>query len=270
MKQIYRLFVVIASFLFSPALWGQNDYQEGITKLKALRYISTLPYANDELCNYYKQAETYYIQIENMERHIDEKERRRFYFLLALTGCVLLTVTLGIWIHYDRKIAKKNRVLASQIRELTAQQKLRETELLNKTSFIDENGVALPDNLCLENRKDKLCIAIHNLLLQEKAYRNPSLTRDYMIERLGTNREMFTETFHFCFGMSFPEYVNELRMRDAIVLLEQSDMSIGAISEQTGFGTIRTFQRQFQKKYNLSPKNYRSMALPDKGVKKQR
>jgi transcriptional regulator GlxA family with amidase domain len=200
----------------------------------SLRYISTLLlYANDELGNY--------------------------CFLFALAGCVLLTVTLGIWIHYDRKIAKKNRVLVSQIRELTTQQKLRETELFNKTSFIDKSDAALSDNLCPENHKDKLCIAIRNLFLQEKAYLNPSLTRDYMIERLGTNRKMFTETFHFCFGMSFSEYVNELRMRDAIVLLEQSDMSIEAISEQTGFGTIRTFQRQFQKKYNLSPKNYRNM-----------
>jgi AraC-like DNA-binding protein len=126
---------------------------------------------------------------------------------------------------------RKNRALALQIRELAAQQKFRDTELLNKTSFVQEKNISLPDDdLCPESRKDKFCIAIRDLLLREKAYRNPLFTRDYLIERLGTNRELFVDAFYFCFGMSFSEYINDLRMRDAIVLLEQSDLSIESIS----------------------------------------
>jgi AraC-like DNA-binding protein len=203
-----------------------------------------------------------------VDKHIAEKERNRSNFLFALSGCILLAIALGLWIYYSRKIGGKNRALAQQIRELTAQQELRNTELLNKTSFIDEEYLsAIRDNdgdFCPESRKDKLCIAIRDLILQDKIYRSPVISRDYVIERLGTNRELFVEAFMYCFGMSFSEYINSLRLKDAITLLEQSDLSIDAISEKTGFGTVRTFQRQFQAKYNMSPKEYRNSAKRDR------
>jgi AraC-type DNA-binding domain-containing proteins len=81
-----------------------------------------------------------------------------------------------------------------------------------------------------------------------------------MIERIGTNKELFVDAFQYCFGLSFPEYINFLRLKDAITLLEESDLSIEEISERVGFGTVRTFQRQFQAKYNMSPKDYRKAA----------
>ncbi|MDR1624106.1 MAG: helix-turn-helix domain-containing protein [Tannerellaceae bacterium] len=199
-----------------------------------------------------------------VDRHIAEKEHNHKNFLFALSGCILLAITLGIWMYYSRKVAAKNRTLAQRIRELTAQQELRNAELLNKKTFIDEEYLSsIRDNdedFCPESRKDKLCIAIRDLILRDKAYRNNTFSRDYVIERLGTNRELFIEAFTYCFGMSFPEYINTLRLKDAITLLEQSDLPIEAISEKTGFGTVRTFQRQFQAKYNMSPKDYRNSA----------
>jgi AraC-like DNA-binding protein len=191
-----------------------------------------------------------------VDKHILEKERNRNNFLFALGGCLLLAIALGIWIYYSRKIQLKNRALAQQIDELTAQQELRDAELLNKTTFVREeidDGV-----LCPERRKDKLCNSIRDLILRDKAYRNPSITRDYVIEQLGTNRELFVEAFMYCFGMSFSEYINTLRLKEAVIFLQQSDMSIENISEETGFGTVRTFQRQFQTKFGMSPKDYRN------------
>ena len=186
-----------------------------------------------------------------------EKERNRSYMLFAFGLCVLLAILLGIWIYYNRKIAKKNKALASQIKELLVQQELRDKEILNKTSFIpfDEER---EDIICPESRKDQLCIAIRDIILKEKAYLNPVLTRDYLVERLGTNKDLFTEAFQYCFKISFPEYINSLRLKDAVILLEKSDLSIETIAEETGFGSVRTFQRQFKTKYNISPKEYRN------------
>jgi AraC-like DNA-binding protein len=207
---------------------------------------------------YNKQLDGLRTQYE-VDRHIDEKERTRAYLFFALVGCGLLSAALGIWVYYGRKIQRKNHGLAGQIRELIALQEVREAELLNKTSFVGE-AYAADDGLCPESRLDKLCNTIRDLILKDKAYRNPSLTRDSLVERLGTNRELFIEAFMYCFGMSFPEYINSLRLKDAVTLLQQSDLSIEAISEKTGFGTLRTFQRQFLKKYNLSPKDFRKAA----------
>jgi hypothetical protein len=100
-----------------------------------------------------------------VDKHIAEKEEVRNYMYFALTGCVLLIIILSIWIYYSRKIAKKNKTLANQIKELQTQQEIAETELLNKTSFETEDA---DDDLCPEKRKDQLCIAIRDILLKEK------------------------------------------------------------------------------------------------------
>ncbi|MDR2497961.1 MAG: helix-turn-helix domain-containing protein [Tannerellaceae bacterium] len=203
----------------------------------------------------------------DVDRHVAEKERNRLYFLFALGGCLLLAVALGIWVFCSRKIAEKNRALTEQIQELTAQQEARDKELLSKTTFVEPEAATDIDDsesLCPESRKDKLCREIRDFILLDKAYLNPSINRDYIIDHLGTNRELFVDAFMACFGMSFTDYINGLRLKDAITMLEESDFSIEDIAGKTGFGTIRTFQRQFQNKYRITPKEFRSAARKGK------
>jgi AraC-like DNA-binding protein len=129
--------------------------------------------------------------------------------------------------------------------------------MLRKTTFETPETT---NDFCPESRRDKLCLAIRDLLLKDKIYRNPTLNRDIMVERLGTNKNLFIEAFQHCFNMPLADYINELRLNDAITLLEQSDLSIEELSEKAGFGSDRTFRRQFQDKYNMSPQNYRKLS----------
>jgi len=192
-----------------------------------------------------------------------------FYYFFALAGFVLSVIALGILLYYTRQIEKKNRSLTRQIMELIKQQKLLDDELQEKISSVptedkEDKKEEIQDGFCPETRKDKLCVAIHDILVKDKAYRNPVLTRDYVIERLGTNKELFVDAFYSCFRTTFSDYINILRLKDATTLLEKSDLSIEAISEKIGFGTIRTFQRQFQAKYSMTPKDFRkSVKKPD-------
>ena len=197
-----------------------------------------------------------------VSKHIVEKERNRNYFLLALGGCILLFVLLAIWIYYNRKITRKNRTLVSQIKELQSEQEIRNQSLLQKTSFQMPQSNA--SELCPESRRDKLCLALRDLLLKDKIYRESTLSRDGLVERLGINRFDLEDAFLFCFGIPYSEYINQLRLNDAIVVLEESDLSMEEISEKVGFGTVRTFQMQFRKKYNMSPRDYRKLAKEKK------
>jgi AraC-like DNA-binding protein len=148
--------------------------------------------------------------------------------------------------------------MAKTIRKLQEEQMRRTDEILRKTSFEpkkDANDKPHP-----KTRKDKLCVAIRDLIFKEKIYLDPELTRDSLINRLGTNKPLFTEVFVLCFGtVSFTEHINSLRLKDAITLLEQTDLPMETISERAGFGTVRTFQRQFKTKYDMSPYDYRKL-----------
>ena len=211
-----------------------------------------------------KQLDDLKVQYE-VDKHIAEKIRNRNYFLFAFGGCILLAIALGIWVYLNRKIARKNRTLAQQIKELAVQQEAQVNEILTKTSFVPEDVIieAVDNELNLESRMDKLCLAIRDLMLKDKIYRNPAITQELVIDTLGANRRTFAEAFDFCFQMQFKDYVNFLRLKDAVILLEQSDFTIEEIADTSGFGTVRTFQRQFSAKYNMSPKEYRGLVIND-------
>lgn len=58
--------------------------------------------------------------------------------------------------------------------------------------------------------------------------------------------------------ISFPDYMNALRLNRAILLLRDPKLSITQIVERAGFPTIRTFNRVFRKQFGCSPTAYRA------------
>lgn len=59
-------------------------------------------------------------------------------------------------------------------------------------------------------------------------------------------------------SISFTDYINILRVNAACELLAETDKKISDISEDVGYGTIRSFNRAFVKIMGQSPQNYRS------------
>lgn len=59
------------------------------------------------------------------------------------------------------------------------------------------------------------------------------------------------------FKMSFPSYINMLRINEACIKLAETDLSITEIADLCGFSTIRTFNRAFLKQVGVSPVKYR-------------
>lgn len=58
-------------------------------------------------------------------------------------------------------------------------------------------------------------------------------------------------------GISFNDYVNSLRITDAVYLLEKKEGGMTDIAQRCGFNTARTFNRAFKSVYGMSPSKYR-------------
>ena len=58
--------------------------------------------------------------------------------------------------------------------------------------------------------------------------------------------------------MSFSEYLNIVKIENAITLLRNHDSTMTALSRKCGFSTIRNFNRVFKKFTGYTP-----LALPD-------
>ncbi|MCD8153643.1 MAG: AraC family transcriptional regulator [Clostridiales bacterium] len=59
-------------------------------------------------------------------------------------------------------------------------------------------------------------------------------------------------------GMSFSQNIQKLKLRQAIRLMQNSNLSIAAISEQLGYSAPENFRHIFKKYYGMTPMEYRS------------
>ncbi|MFZ7172315.1 GlxA family transcriptional regulator [Avibacterium avium] len=88
-----------------------------------------------------------------------------------------------------------------------------------------------------------------------------NLTQDYCIndlaQRLNMSRSTFTRHFRQATGMAFTEWLIEIRLQQARILLESTDLEIERLAAQVGFHSATAFRQHFKKKHQISPSLWR-------------
>lgn len=87
---------------------------------------------------------------------------------------------------------------------------------------------------------------------------NKSISLDGMAHDLGVSKFALSRLFSKTFHSSFNQYVNEARLGYACQRIETTDDTLTEISMDSGFGSLRTFNRVFKEKYRLTPSEYRN------------
>lgn len=85
-------------------------------------------------------------------------------------------------------------------------------------------------------------------------YRSP-LTLDVLASELYISRHHISHLFSSKLKTGFNDFVNQLRIREACSLLEEGK-SVTEAAFRSGFSSIRTFNRAFQKDRGMSPSEY--------------
>lgn len=88
------------------------------------------------------------------------------------------------------------------------------------------------------------------------------ITLGTMAYALGMCKYRLSRLFSEKFRQSFPAYLSSIRLSYARSLLAESHHTITEISEESGFGSLRTFFRVFHTEHKMTPlefrKNYKS------------
>ncbi len=84
-----------------------------------------------------------------------------------------------------------------------------------------------------------------------------TVTETECAARIGLSPSYFSRIFKSVMQVSFPDYVNRIRMRNAERLLLSGDVSITEISECVGFSSCAYFISCFRKAYGTTPAKYR-------------
>jgi AraC-like DNA-binding protein len=104
----------------------------------------------------------------------------------------------------------------------------------------------------IENAIQKACLIIRD---------NPSrnLNVEYLAKEINMNYSLFRKVFKKYTGLSPMQYHTSLRMKQAIYLLTNSDLSVKEISFNLGFCSVFYFSKLFKEKTGKTPSYYRRM-----------
>ena len=112
----------------------------------------------------------------------------------------------------------------------------------------------------------------HNLNYPDQKHKNISkiaafisenyqqdLSLDYLAEEFNYSPAYLSRAFKEVTGFNFVEYKNNVRIKEAGKLLQQSSLSVTEIASRVGFNNITHFGRIFKEFTELSPLEYRKL-----------
>jgi AraC-like DNA-binding protein len=102
---------------------------------------------------------------------------------------------------------------------------------------------------------------IDNLVVQEKLFLNGQLTLTLLSKKMNVNQKYLSQAINNSKKISFTKYINELRIKHFIELLENKEcnhFSFEALARESGFNTTSTFNRAFKSITGLTPSQYQT------------
>lgn len=90
----------------------------------------------------------------------------------------------------------------------------------------------------------------------QEHYKEKIYIRD-LAAQAGLNEQYFCRLFRKVIRMSPVEYMNNYRMRKAIALLEQTELSVTDVAYECGFHDMGGFIREFKRMTETTPLQYR-------------
>ena len=178
---------------------------------------------------------------ERARKEVQLNALRRISVIMGwITGAVFIVLLIILYLY--RKKQKAYREMAASSREW-AERALS----VVPPAEADTTDVALVDSL-------------NHLIDTEKIFLDSEIDLENIAQRLGVHRNMISKAVNTVCGKPFSAYINEFRVRNAILLLSDpanDHLTLETIAFDSGFSSRTTFYRAFKTQTGLNPANYR-------------
>lgn len=158
-------------------------------------------------------------------------------------------------------------------------------EIYKKLSCLDNLENISPFEIAA--RRKELCYSLLNLILSQSQLKANAFKQIYQLQRFGMlikylnkhfrksvsvdtlaelaclSKSQFHRQFKAAFNVAPFEYMKKLRIQNAVKLLQNSDLSIYEVGEQSGWKDQFHFSRIFKTAIGLSPGKYRERIRSD-------
>ena len=187
----------------------------------------------------HEYAARYHAYEQQLEIQEKEAEAERSHIIsIAVAALAVLAIAFAIYFfHQKRIVSEKNHALVRMINSM-------------QPKSIDSRTV--------NNADSELFKHIDTAIRSERLYANIGLQRQDICDRFNISRHTLNDLLSdYTGGLSFPQYVNIIRLEEALRLLrDEPDKIISAIASEVGFSSAN-LREQFKRKYGMTPAEYR-------------
>lgn len=156
-----------------------------------------------------------------------------------------------------RLLIEKNNELSKRDSEIARANK-EVSELLSRVKPRQQNQkIAESDNA--GTTKATIIKRIEEVMDNPKIINSPDFNINILCREVASNRTYVSSAINETYGKSFPTLLNERRVRQACVMLEQSEMCVADIAAQLGYSTPSHFISVFKSVMAMTPGTYRRL-----------
>lgn len=282
LSSIYASSTIFASVLYfgTIGLIPNNESYWLIAQIvKALFVIGVFAYL---FKNYIFLFKKYQFKYRNFAFNFVSLLLVCFYFIFILVGLLLnrldvqvlffsksvftiITLCLIVKAIYDN-ISTKKQIQSPVMKEAEENQGDESVTTERLPSITVKEAVVSPHVPIKKYEKsrlkayeiEKIKLAIDDELIVNKAYLNPDLSLQKLSNQLNITSHNISQVFNLSYQSNFKDYVNKLRCKHAVELLQDSnDKHIIEIAYESGFNSKTSFYRAFNKNYNVNPTEYK-------------
>lgn len=103
----------------------------------------------------------------------------------------------------------------------------------------------------------EIMVRLEELMARQHVYRDENLNLTRLARKLSLPSRQISQAINRATGGNVSQYINQLRVRDACRLLEETDQSVTSIMLESGFQTKSNFNREFRRITGMSPLAWR-------------
>ena len=237
------------------------NYQLKLAYDYQIRYAALSKVVSDNLhkSEAHDYAARYHAQEQQLQIQENQAEAERYHIIsLAIAVIALLAVAFALYFFRQKRIvSEKNHALVRMISGMPPEPD-DEAEVV-EDSHEDSNADDDVEDTAIEDNADAYFFStIDATIRSERLYSNLTLQRQDICDRFDIRRHTLNNLLSsYAKGQSFTQYINSLRMEEAVILLrDQPDMTLTAIAAAVGF-TPANLREKFKHQYGMTPIEFR-------------
>lgn len=226
----------------------RSSFEESVNQQLNLALLNQFEILNDISPTYATEvAENY------PELGIGSYKLSTFVLLILVFAFILSSVF--IYFKFKRKLTNSENEL-NKLEYLVEKLKNVESVTMSEHSGIDQDTDS--DQNC-----DSLFARIENYLMKDERFLDENINREHIAKQLHTNVKYVTNEVKANTGLSYSEYVNQMRVAKAIKIIREKGDTISneQLSEECGYSSTSSFYRNFKTVLGVTPSKFKEKLL---------